>query len=62
MPKRRGYVTVLFGFNYETDDEVAEMRSEIVMDAEDTAQRYDFIDHWEVHHENMLAFDSGAKS
>ena len=54
MP-RRGYVTVLFGFNYETDDEAIEMRDEIAMDAEDTAHRYPFIDHYEVHNENLLA-------
>jgi hypothetical protein len=54
MPKR-GYVTVLFGFDYRSNEQEAEFREAIHGDAEDTAQRYGFINHWETHDENMLA-------
>lgn len=52
---KTGYVTVLFQYSYTTEDEAAEMRDEIHMDAEDTYQRYDFVNSFEIHDENMLA-------
>ena len=58
----RGYVTVLYGFDSDSAGDDKHKREQIHGDAEDTAQRYDFINHGESHDENMLAETMDASS